>query len=115
MTDDEAGGTLYRLRFPALAVFVVALVAAHAARGHWIGDFWEHSAVVRELATHPLHPRHPLLVVDAPHALANPYALLVALFCRVTGASAATGLATASIVNLLMPLVALRVDSSVRR
>jgi hypothetical protein len=107
-TDDEVGGTLYRLRFPALAVLVFTLVAAHAAHGHWIGDFWEHSAVVRELATHPLHPRHPLLVIDAPHALANPYAMLVALFCRLTGASAVAGLATASIVNLVMLLVALR-------
>ena len=108
-TDNEVGGTLYRLRFPALAALVFTLVAAHAARGHWIGDFWEHSAVVRELATNPLHPRHPLLVIDAPHALANPYALLVALLCRLTGASAVIGLATASIVNLVMLLVAVRV------
>lgn len=107
-TRTGVEGALYRLRFPVLAVLVVIPVAVHAARGHWIGDFWEHSAVVRELATHPLHPRHPILVVDAPHPLANPYALLVALFCRLTGASAVAGLATASIVNLVMLLVALR-------
>jgi hypothetical protein len=107
--DDEVGGTLYRLRFPSLAVLVLSLVATHAAHGHWIGDFWEHSAVVRELSTHPLHPRHPLLVIDAPHALANPYALLVGLLCRLTSASAVTGLAAASVVNLLMLLIALRV------
>jgi len=108
-TENALGDVLYRLRFAALAGLVFLLVAVHAAHGHWIGDFWEHSAVVRELATHPLHPRHPLLVVDAPHPLANPYALLVALFCRLTGASAMIGLAVAGIVNLVMLLVALRV------
>jgi hypothetical protein len=85
------------------------LVAVHAARGHWIGDFWEHSAVVRELATHPTQPRHPLLRIDAPHAFASPYALLVAALCRLTGVSSVTGLTVASIVNLAMLLVALRV------
>jgi hypothetical protein len=87
---------------------VLAAASLHAAHGHWIGDFWEHSAVVRELVTHPLHPRHPLLVIDAPHPFSNPYALLVALATRLTGASAVTGLATAGIVNLVMLLVALR-------
>lgn len=87
---------------------MLALVAVHAARGHWIGDFWEHSAVVRELASHPTHPRHPLLLVDAPHAFASPYALLVAVLCRITGVSSVTGLAVASIINLLMLFVALR-------
>ena len=88
---------------------MLAVVLLHAFHGHWIGDFWEHSAVVRELATHPLHPRHPLLLVDAPHAFANPYALIVAMLCRITGMSSVTGLTAASIVNLVMLFVALRV------
>jgi hypothetical protein len=87
-------------------VFIV--VTIHAAHGHWIGDFWEHSAMVRELITHPVRPRHPLLLVDAPHAFANPYALVVALCCRLAGVSSVTGLAAASLVNLLMLFVALR-------
>ena len=100
---------LSRLRFAALASFVVVLVSVHAVHGHWIGDFWEHSAVVRELITHPVHPRHPLLLIDAPHAFANPYALVVATLARFSGASAVTALAVASLVNLLMLFVALRV------
>ncbi|MFL5617659.1 MAG: hypothetical protein ACJ79A_04610 [Gemmatimonadaceae bacterium] len=109
--ESGAGGVLsalHRLRFAALASLVFTLVAIHAAHGHWIGDFWEHSAVVRELITHPGHPRHPLLLVDAPHAFANPYALIVATLCRITGASSVTGLMVASLVNLLMIVVALR-------
>jgi hypothetical protein len=88
-------------------VFIVVLVLA--VHGHWIGDFWEHSAVVRELITHPLHPRHPLLLVDAPHAFANPYALIVALLCRMAGVSSVFGLSAASLFNLIMLFVALRV------
>ena len=98
-----------RLRFAILASLVFVVVAIHAAHGHWIGDFWEHSAVVRELMTHPLHPRHPLLLVDAPHAFTNPFALIVAVLCRITGISSVSGLAVASLVNLVMLLVALRV------
>ena len=85
------------------------MVLVHAAHGHWIGDFWEHSAVVRELIAHPWNPRHPLLLVDAPHAFTNPYALAVAILCRITGVSSVMGLTIASILNLLMLFVALRV------
>jgi hypothetical protein len=101
-------GALHRWRFAALASLVVAVVAVHAAHGHWIGDFWEHSAVVRELMTHPGHPRHPLLLVDAPHAFESPYALVVATLARLSGTSAVTALTVASLVNLLMLLVAMR-------
>ena len=93
----------------ALAACLFALCGLHAWHGHWIGDFWEHSAVVRELATHPIGPRHPLLRIDAPHAFANPYALIVATFCRLAGVSSVTGLAAAALVNLAMLIVALRV------
>jgi len=101
--------SLDRLRFVVLASLVFAIVALHAAHGHWIGDFWEHSAVVRELITHPVHPRHPLLLVDAPHAFENPYALIVATFARWSGSTSVTALTVASLVNLLMIFVALRV------
>ena len=97
------------MRYPALASLVLAGVALHASHGHWIGDFWEHSAVVRELATHPAHPRHPLLLVDAPHAFANPYALVVAMLCRLIGASSVIALTVASLVNLVLIFLALRV------
>jgi hypothetical protein len=107
----DIGSTHSRLiehaEFLVLAACVLALVALHAWHGHWIGDFWEHSAVVRELATHPTRPRHPLLVVDAPHAFATPYALLVAMFCRLTGVSSVDGLAAAAVTNFSMLIVAL--------
>jgi hypothetical protein len=96
------------MRFAVLASLVFAVVTLHASHGHWIGDFWEHSAVVRELMTHPGHPRHPLLLVDAPHAFANPYAWLVAMLCRLVGVSSVTGLTAAGLLNLVLLFVALR-------
>ena len=100
---------LLRLRFVALASLVFVAVAIHAVHGHWIGDFWEHSAVVRELITHPVHPRHPLLLVDAPHAFSNPYALVVATVARIMGVSSVFALSAATLLNLVMVVVALRV------
>jgi len=55
-------------RFYILALAILFLMIGHTINGQWVGDFWEHSAVVRELITHPLSPKHPQLSVDAPHA-----------------------------------------------
>jgi hypothetical protein len=107
--DSSPSRATEHARFVALAACLFAISAIHAWHGHWIGDFWEHSAVVRELARHPIHPRHPLLLLDAPHAFAGPYALIVAMFCRLTGAPSVNGLAAAGLVNLSMLIVAVRV------
>jgi hypothetical protein len=64
--------------------------------------------VVRELATHPLSPRHPLLLSDAPHAFFSPYALALAGASRVLGLDPVTALAAAGIANLVLLLISLR-------
>jgi hypothetical protein len=65
-------------RYFFLSLFVFYLVFAHAQRGQWQADFWEHAAVVRELSTNPADPRHPQLTIEAPHAFSSPYNLAVA-------------------------------------
>ena len=74
----------------------------------WIGDFWEHSAVVRELATHILHPKHPQLLSDAPHAFYTPYTVMVALLARTLRLSAVTALSIMGLFNLLLFFLGLR-------
>jgi hypothetical protein len=69
--------------------------------GQWGGDLWEHASVVRELATHPLSPKHPVLLLDAPHLFYSPYALGIALVSRTTGLDAVTTLGVAGIANLV--------------
>jgi hypothetical protein len=36
--------------------YILALAILFLMIGQWVGDFWEHSAVVHELITHPSFP-----------------------------------------------------------
>jgi len=76
--------------------------------GLWVGDFWEHSAVVRELSLHPFSPGHPILDVDKPHAFYSPYSLTVALFARLCHLDPVTALAIAGVLNIVLLLISLR-------
>jgi len=96
------------MRYWILAAGLAVLMLAETLQRRWIGDFWEHAAVVRALAAHPLSPSHPLLAVDQPHAFFSPYALAVGLTARVTGCSPATALSVAGMFNLALLVFALR-------
>ncbi len=99
--------TNYANRYLALAAILFLLMLLHTANGLWIGDFWEHSAVVRELATHPLQPQNHRLLLDAPHVLYTPYALAVALLVRLSSLTPITALALSGLFNLILWLAAL--------
>lgn len=58
---------LLRSRYGILSVLVLGLISAHILAGGWVGDFWKHTAAVRELATHPFDPQHPMVLSDAPN------------------------------------------------
>ena len=70
---------LITCRFALLCLLVWGVMYRHTRNQLWVEDFWEHSAVVRELSTHLLHPKHPQLLLDAPHPFYSPYAVMVAL------------------------------------
>jgi hypothetical protein len=91
-----------------LELVLVGWAVMHALVGPWVGDFFEHAAVIRELAAHPLHPGHPQVPVAAPHPFYSPYAWLLGLATRISGASPLTVLAVAGIGNLGLLLVGLR-------
>src|SRR5262245_53334793 len=97
-----------RVRLFAVALAVLVFCALHAWRGFWVSDFWEHAAVVRELAVRPFSPRHPILAVDATHAFFSPYHLPIALAARPTAASPISALAIAGLVNIVLLVLALR-------
>ena len=71
-------------------------------------DFWQYSAVVKELATHPLSPEHPQLKITKPHVFFSPYLLLVGLSSRLGGMTPLDALAIAGISNLLLLLLSIR-------
>jgi hypothetical protein len=97
-----------RLRLLAVTLAALALCAVYAWRGDVSSDFWEHAAVVRELAAHPLSPGHPLFSVHATHAYFSPYHLAVALGARLTGLPAMVALSAAGLVNLILVVLAFR-------
>jgi hypothetical protein len=98
-------------RYLFLSLALLAIAAAQAVQGHYSlkSDFWEHSAVVRELATHPIHPRHPQVLSDQPDPFFTPYHLLVGLLSRWSGWNPVVALSVAGIANLALLLYALRV------
>jgi hypothetical protein len=59
---------LVKDRFIILATLLFGLMFLITIRGQWAGDSWEHSAVVRELATNIFNPHHPQLLLNTPHA-----------------------------------------------
>ena len=71
-------------------------------------DYWEHSAVVRELATNPWDPRHPLLSIDATHAFFSPYLLTVGLLARVFSLDSIQALFFAGLFNFVLFVSGLR-------
>lgn len=99
---------LMKFRFAVLCFFVFGVMCLHTRNGQWFGDFWEHSAVVRELATHILHPSHPQLLLDAPHAFYSPYTVMVALLARALHWDALGALSIMGLVNLGLLFFGLR-------
>lgn len=91
----------------ATALILLAAVAHRTWHHGFVSDFWEHAASVRALAERPLAPHHPMLDLAAPHEFLSPYALLLGLVVRLSGASAVTVLELAALANLVLFLAAL--------
>ncbi|MFZ0591057.1 MAG: ABC transporter permease [Bryobacteraceae bacterium] len=89
-------------RYLVLSTVLLMLITGYTANGLCVSDFWEHAAVVRELAAHPTHPPNPILPINVPHAGYSPYALALGLFSRATGLSGVDTLRTAGILNVLL-------------
>jgi hypothetical protein len=90
----------------AVTLFIAMLISTVHAQ--WGGDFWEHAAVVRELAARPFHPHHPLLALDVPHAFFSPYSLALGLVARFTGLGHIATLGAAGLLNLVLVITGIR-------
>lgn len=99
-----AAASLSHHRYLVLGGFLLALMTSYSLKGRWgLGlDIWEHAAVVREFATHPLNPSHPLLPLDRPHQFASPYLFALAMIVRLTGLEVTTVLNLAGLANLVL-------------
>jgi hypothetical protein len=83
-----------------LLLFVTELGFVYNAP--WVGDYWEHRAVLKALILHPFQPLHPVLKVDVPHAFYSPYAVGLALAAKSMGANAEQILNAAALLNLTL-------------
>ncbi len=79
---------------------VTLFVLSHALNQRWQGDFWQHSACIREISIHPLVPQHPFLALDHPHEFFSPYAVAVGWASRVLLLDPVPMLACMGILNL---------------
>ena len=57
---------------------------------------------------HILHPKHPQLLLDVPHAFYSPYAVIVALLVRTLHLDAVTALSIMGLFNLGLLFLGLR-------
>jgi alpha-1,6-mannosyltransferase len=100
---------LLRDRYLWLGLVLVTCASLRATTGAWIGDFWSHSAAVREIAERPFSPRHPEIAAELPGVFYTPYTVAVAWFARIGHLSPITALAVAGMCNLVLLLIGLRV------
>ena len=98
---------LSRYRYLFLSAAVALLMLVHTSKRLWTADFWEHAAVVRELATNPLSPHHPQILSDAPHAFYSPYTVVAGWISRATGMDCVRTLAVLGFANLALLLSSL--------
>jgi hypothetical protein len=92
----------FQRKYLLLVLFLLCRYAVYSTNGLWSEDFWEHSAVVRELMTHPLHPMHPQLLIDEKHAFFSPYSFLVATSGWLLHLDAISALAIFGLINFVL-------------
>lgn len=71
-------------------------------------DFWEHAAVINALSENPIHPEHPVIDADLPHAFFSPYSVFIGFIGYFTHLSPFILLGAAGIINLVLLLISIR-------
>lgn len=90
-------GRSYLLFSAILIIFELILIL----KGNWVGDFWEHSAVVNELSKNLNYPKNPIFKINSPHPFFSPYSILVAIFSKITHFDAIKSLEFFAFFNLV--------------
>lgn len=97
-------GNAYLMSCAAVLLLMVGQTFNHL----WANlDFWVWLGPVREFATRPLHPHHPLLALNAPDSYMGPYSFGLGLVSRLTGASPFSVLTLSAFPNIVVVLTGL--------
>ena len=94
-----------------LSSFLIIFEFILIKKGHWVGDFFEHSAVVNELSKNLFHPNNPIISSEIAHAFFSPYSFVVGFFSKVSGFNSIDSLAYFAFFNLIFFLYSLYVFS----
>ena len=84
-----------------IAILLFIIEAINILKGNWQSDFWEHSAVVKELSEDLWSPSNPFFRSDIPHPFFSPYAVFVAAFARITHLNSIQALGWMAFFNLI--------------
>lgn len=85
-----------------LCMALFSIVAVFLLYQPWVGDYWEHRAVILELLQRPFDPQHPIVRSTQPHPFYSPYLVGWALAGRALGATGGQVLNCMAGVNLLL-------------
>ena len=98
--------TLYRLiqrrLYFVVAFFLILFESIKIGKAAWIGDFWTHAAVVKELSQRLFSPHNPIINAPVAHAFYSPYAVLVASVARAFRLTPIQALTVFAYINLLL-------------
>lgn len=84
-----------------LSIILIAFESIHIYKGDWIGDFWEHAAVINELSNNLLNPNNPIIGENTAHAFFSPYSVLLGLISKTTHLNSIQVLIIFSFINLI--------------
>lgn len=91
-----------RNRYILLSAGITYLLFVKVINGFWVGDFWLHSAVIREFSLNPFSPTNPFLPVNVQHFYQGPYHWIVGFFARLLGLSSITALGYMGLLNFII-------------
>ena len=89
-------------RYILLSAAITYLLFVKVINGFWVGDFWLHSAVVREFSLNPFSPTNPFLPVNVQHFYQGPYHWIVGCLARLLGLSSITALGYMGLLNFII-------------
>lgn len=100
-------------RFPVAFWLIGMLLVAYVGLctgyrdNNWGTDAWEHDRVVLALSQKFWHPGNPTYATDEPSVRYAPYTLVLALICRMSGATPHHVLSMAAVANTGLLIVAI--------
>lgn len=113
-SSDQMGNrprsTIPRAQIPylTLSALLFGAMLVQTLGRRWTSDVWLHMAAIEAVRGDPISPGNELLAMPGPSSGITPYTMTLGIAARLSGASTATILQIAGLLNLVLFLVAFR-------